>query len=110
MLQQNALSIQALRRQRNEVVKRLFDDAALNCCAIADLTWHDALTLKTSVRLRRLIRALHRAERQRGFGNLGSHVVRFRGLSSDPVVRANAVVRLLSASRNESPSRERTVF
>jgi hypothetical protein len=79
---------------RNEVVARLFREQELACHAIAALTWRAVVRQPVSPSLRKVLRTLRTLERYRGHGGSDSHVVRFHG-ASDPVVRANAVLRLV---------------
>src|SRR4051795_10161510 len=81
---------------RNHVVVLLFNQAELDCGSIAQLTWEDVRTIKAPPVLSRALKELHWSEREHGFGSPHSHVVRFHGgTSKDPVVRANAVLRLI---------------
>lgn len=80
---------------RNDVANRLFHDRELACSAIAALRWRDVPRLCASHALSRALSALRALERARGFGSPDAFVIRFKGGGRDPVVRSNAVLRIV---------------
>jgi hypothetical protein len=80
---------------RNHVAIRLFRDQELACSTIASLRWRDIRRLSPSPSLAHALRALRAHERARGFGSPDTFVIRFKGGGRDPVVRSNAVLRIV---------------